>query len=89
MAHSEGKYRGTQIIVYGCERCTEILTFLDTHEILYKVVNIEDDLDASMLVADVNQGQFLMPAVQIGDDFYSLPTLEEIAKRLGVDLVSG
>ena len=85
MSQSEQKRVGPTIIVYACDRCTEILAFLDACKMPYALIDVEEELDAGMHVADVNQGQFTMPAIQIGDDFYSLPTPAELAGRLGVD----
>lgn len=85
MSQSEQKRVGPTIIVYACDRCIEILAFLDACKMPYALIDVEEELDAGMHVADVNQGQFTMPAIQIGDDFYSLPTPAELAERLGVN----
>ncbi len=85
MSQLQRRRPSTSLIVYACDRCTEILTFLETYGVPYTLVDIEEDLEASMLVAEANQGQFLMPLVQIGDEFYRLPTPAELAERLGVE----
>ena len=85
MSQSEQKRVGPTIIVYACDRCTEILAILDACKMPYALIDVEEELEAGMHVADVNQGQFTMPAIQIGDDFYSLPTPAELAERLDVD----
>lgn len=77
------------VFVYGCERCTDILAFLETYQVPYALIDIERDLEASMLVADANRGQFVMPVVQIGDNFYAQPTVAQLAARLGVDHLQG
>lgn len=85
MAQPKGKQLRVPIIVYGCKRCTEIINFLEANDLTYRLIDIEHDLEATMLIADANQGRFTMPAVQIGEDFYSLPTPAQLAERLGIE----
>jgi len=72
MSQSKEEHTAPPIIVYGCDRCTEVLAFLDAHGLPYTLADLEQDQEASMLVAQAVRGQFLMSVVQIEDDFYSL-----------------
>ena len=85
MSQHQAGQRYPLVIVYACERCTELLSFLTACGVPYMLIDIEKDLEASMLVIEATQGQFLMPIVQIGTELYCLPTPAELAARLGIE----
>ena len=73
------------MVVYtrpGCPFSAKLRAKLRLTRIPYTTVNIWHDPEAAALVRAVNDGNELVPTVQIGDTFLSNPTVREIRAAL-------
>ena len=72
-------------IVYwrpGCPYCVALRAKLWASRLTYQAVNIETDRSAASTVRRVNNGDELVPTVQIGDRFLSNPSLRAVKEAL-------
>jgi mycoredoxin len=66
----------------GCPFSAKLRAKLRFARIPYTTVNIWEDAEAAAVVRSVNDGNELVPTVQVGDTFLSNPTVREIRAAL-------
>ncbi|CAN5884749.1 mycoredoxin [soil metagenome] len=78
----------------GCGFCGALRQQLDSTGLSYDDVNIWEDSGGAAFVRSVNNGNELVPTVQVGDQVLSNPSLAEVLGAVGdqdpdVDLPTG
>lgn len=75
-----------EITVYGahsCPACRNSKMFLGEHQIPYRWVNIDDDVEAERLVMEMNGGKRIIPTIVFGDGSILVqPSASELAAKL-------
>tara|TARA_B100000745_G_C20063753_1_gene363043 strand:- start:422 stop:694 length:273 start_codon:yes stop_codon:yes gene_type:complete len=74
------------VVVYGtkwCSDCVRSKRFLDSNQIQYKWVDIEDKPEGKEYVLKVNNGKRIVPTITFSDgSFLTEPTDTELAIKL-------
>lgn len=82
----------SQITIYGAPWCggsRRARLLLNQHQIPYRWIDIEQDEEAAKYVESVNQGYRSVPTIIWPDGSMLVePSIEELAKKLGIELSS-
>ena len=77
-------------VIYGtewCGDCKRSKRFLDTRNIPYTWVDIDDDKEARVRTMELNNGKAKVPTIVFDDDSILVePSNFQLAKKLGIDL---
>lgn len=78
----------SEITIYGahnCPACRNSKLFLGEHQIPYRWVNIEEDVEGERLVLEMNGGRRVIPTIVFGDGSVLVqPGAAELAAKLGL-----
>jgi glutaredoxin len=81
--------RGSQLIVYGsahCGDCYRSKRFLDSHDVPYEWVEIDDDPASIALVERINRGYRSVPTMVFPDgSILTEPSNRQLADKLGLN----
>ena len=76
------------IVVYGtnwCPDCIRVRKFLDSKNIVYQWLNINQDLGACAIVQKVNNGNQSVPTIIWPDGTYLVePSIKQLRDKLGI-----
>ena len=68
-----------------CSDCWRAKKFLQSNEIEFEEINIEQSQQAAKLVMEHNQGRRRVPTFEINGAFYGNPPLSELARLVGAE----
>lgn len=78
----------SEITVYGahwCPDCRRSKQFLGEHQIPYRWIDIEEDLEGEKFVIEKNEGKRIIPTIVFSDESFLVePTNAELAQKLGL-----
>ena len=78
----------TRITVYGttwCGDCRRVRTFLDTKQIPYAFINIDQDKEGEQFVIKTNRGMRSVPTIVFEDGSILVePSTKTLADKLGI-----
>ena len=76
------------IVVYGtnwCPDCIRVRKFLDSRNVAYRWLNINNDLAACEIVQKVNHGNQSVPTIIWPDGTYLVePSIKQLRDKLGI-----
>jgi len=80
-------YQPENLTVYLTSWCGDglrTLRFLDTHDIRYQVVNIDENEEAEELVLRVNNGMRSVPTLDVDGRYITEPSSRELREVFGI-----
>lgn len=77
------------IIFYGakwCLDCKDIKSFLDAYEQNYHYIDVDQDEDAAAYVEKLNNGERLVPTLEVNGEAITNPSIDSLVNKLGVQI---
>lgn len=76
------------IIFYGakwCQDCKDIKSFLNAYEQKFHYIDVDEDADAAAYIEKVNNGQRLVPMLEVNGEVMNNPSIETLMSELGIE----
>lgn len=76
------------IIFYGakwCQDCKDIKSFLNAYEQKFHYIDVDEDADAAAYIEKINNGQRLVPMLEINGEVMKDPSIETLMSKLGIE----
>ena len=73
------------IVIYGtawCADCHTAKSILDTYDVNYRFVNIDENEDAAVEVMEINGGRRVVPTISIDGIVYTNPSQQELIELI-------
>ena len=75
------------IIFYGAKKCLEckdLKSFFNAYEQKFHYIDVDEDAEAAAYVEKVNQGQRLVPTIEVDGENLTNPSIEDLMTKLDI-----